>query len=89
MITETGWNEDGNCVKCGEAGRCHCNNHFVVGHGIKNVRIRRVPFTSDMFKRYSKDKHEIFHATGNHGRLNAVGTLSWIIELAQSQKQYA
>ena len=23
-ITESGWDESGNCLACGEAGRCHC-----------------------------------------------------------------
>jgi hypothetical protein len=78
MQKETGWDEAGNCVKCGEAGNCHCNNHFVTGFKRKGkpVRIRRIPATSDMFKRYSKWGVPIYHATGQC--LNAVGTLPFI-----------
>lgn len=81
---ETGWDENGDCKKCGEAGRCHCNNHFITGfkRDGKPVRIRRVPYTSAMFRRYSKDKYTIYHATGE--RLNAVGSLEFILKTIAS-----
>ena len=79
MLTETGWDKAGNCVKCGEAGRCHCRNHYITGFKRegKPVRIARVPYTSSMFERYSKDKRVIYRATGE--RLNAVGSISFIM----------
>ena len=80
-LHESGWDEAGNCVKCGEAGRCYCGNHFITGlrHNEKPVRIKRVPFTSPMFKRYSPDKFTIYYATGE--RLKAVGKIDFILGL--------
>ena len=59
------------CIKCAVK--------FVTGFKRegKPVRIRRIPATSDMFKRYSKWGVPIYHATGKY--LDAVGTLPFII----------
>lgn len=82
---ETGWDTEGNCKKCKEAGNCHCKNHHITGFKRegKPVRIVRVPFTSEMFKRYSPDKKEIYHATGQ--RLNAVGSFDFIMNILEVQ----
>lgn len=80
-MKESGWDEAGNCIKCGEAGRCSCNNHYI--KGFKGIRIKRIPFTSPMFRRYSPNKTEIYHATGKigYGKLNAVGSLQFVVGL--------
>jgi len=74
-IVESGWDEGGNCVKCGETGRCCCRNHYVKSP-VKGVLIRRVPSNTMMFAKYYKGD-TLYHAFG--ARRDMVGSLTWII----------